>query len=113
MKITEDFNLGFDRYNVIVKQRFEKKEGKGKDAKGTGEYDYKDVAFCKNLKTACERILQLEIHSSEAADVTEMIRVIESATEEINANIESAGIDYQKLMADAGKKETAGKESEN
>lgn len=107
MKITEEFNLGFDRYNVIIKQRFEKKEGKGKDAKGTGEYDYKDVAFCKDIETACRRILQFKIHDSEAADIAEMIEVIKGATAEINEHIEAAGIDYRQLMIDAGKKKEA------
>lgn len=108
MRITENYQLGFDRYNVIVKERFEKKEGKGKDAVGTGEYDFKDVAFCKNIETACFYILQREISSSEAADVNEMIKVIQRSRDEIQRSVEVAGIDYKQLMIDSAKKEKVG-----
>lgn len=104
MKITENFRLGFDAYNVIVEERFEKKDGKGPNAKGTGEFDYKQVGYCKNFESACQFILQREIRSSEAAGVPEMLEAIKLIGEELKASIEAAGINHQDYMAAASKK---------
>ena len=107
MKITENFRLGFDAYNVIVEERFEKKDGKGPNAKGTGEFDYKAIGYCKNFESACQFILQREIRASEAADITEMLGAIERIGKEVKASIQAAGINHQDYMAAASKKREA------
>lgn len=101
MKITENYILGFDPYNVIVKEKFEKKDGVGKNAKGTGEFDYKPIGYFKNIETACSFILTQHIQNAEAQDIRGMIDVIQDSRRMIAQSVESAGIDHRKLMEES------------
>lgn len=108
MEITENYQLAFDPYNVIVKERYEKKEGTGSEAKPTGEFDYKAVGYCKDLEHACLFILNRKIHGSEAVGAKEMISVIQQSADEIKRSVERAGIDHRALMEASAKRHKEG-----
>ena len=76
IKVSEEYKLTSDPMNVIVNQRAKDKEGNLTD-------NYRPLAFCKNLESACVFLLNHNINSSEAKTFKELAEVVEAAKNQI------------------------------
>ena len=72
IKIGDDYLITSDSLNVVVNQRYEKKQ----DGAGTGEFNYKQLGFFGTLTQACNFILEREIKVSDAENLAELVETI-------------------------------------
>jgi hypothetical protein len=77
--IGEQYKITSDVYNVIVNQRYEKQ----KNGEPTGEHDFKPVAYCRNLESACLNILARNVRISDAENLAEIVGIIQGTKKEI------------------------------
>lgn len=49
VQLTDDYRVTRDQRNLILQHRYQKRDGKGKNANYIDEYDYKDIGYYGNL----------------------------------------------------------------
>jgi hypothetical protein len=81
IQVGENYLITSDPLNVIVNQRYEKK----KDGQPSGEYDFKAIAFCKNLEAACIYLFEKELNVADAENLSELMEVIINTKRDIRA----------------------------
>lgn len=64
IQILDDYRIRADTMNIILQEKYEKKDGKGKNATGTGEYDYRDIGYYGNFHNLAKGLLNHEIVSN-------------------------------------------------
>lgn len=84
IKLTDEYYLSSDgTRNFILNERYEKREGRGRDAPLSGEYGYREVGFFQNYEHVGNHLkekLNFQYHGSEL----ELIAIrIEKAKDEI------------------------------
>lgn len=86
IKLTDDYYLSSDgSRNFILNERYEKREGRGRNAELSGEYGFREVGFFRNYKHIGEHLgekFNFQYHGSELEETA--IR-IEKAKDEIVA----------------------------
>lgn len=81
IQIGENWLITSDPMNVILNQRYEKQ----KDGKPSGEFDWKAVAYCKDLAHACDKLQERALNIADAENLSEMACVIQRAKTDILA----------------------------
>jgi hypothetical protein len=76
--IGEDYKLTTDKLNVIINQKYIKKNKEGNE-----EEAWKQIGFYPNLEQACTRLLDKEINQAYVKDVKELLATIREAKNEI------------------------------
>ncbi|MFJ3388885.1 hypothetical protein [Lysinibacillus sp. NPDC086135] len=61
VQLTEDYRITSDQRNIILQKRYQKREGKGRNAPLINEYDYKDVGYFGNLKSLLNGLVNYEV----------------------------------------------------
>lgn len=89
LQLSENYRIRFDPKNIILQVKYEKKEGRGAGAKGTGQYDYKDYGYYGNLQSFSKRLLEKEF----------IEQLSNSELEEINSLVEIINNTYDKLIS--------------
>jgi head-tail adaptor len=84
IQVGEKYLITSDPLNVIVNQRYEKQ----KDGQPSGEYDFKAIAFCKNLEAACIYLFEKELNVADAENLSELMSVIINVKRDIQASME-------------------------
>ena len=85
IQLNEDYRVRSDgKLNLILQEKFEKKESKGKFAKGTGEYDFRDLSYHGNLETLLKSMIRNEqlktVHEVDSLEkVVSYIREVEKS----------------------------------
>lgn len=92
IQISEKYGIDFDKYNIILREKYEKREGKGKNAPLSGEFDYRDVNFHVNLYSVADTLRQLNVSESEINSFEEWADKLEALKNEI-AEYLNEGID--------------------
>ncbi len=64
IQILDDYRITADKMNIVLQEKYEKKDGKGKNAKGTGEYDWKDIGYHNRFDTLAKSLVNKEIIKS-------------------------------------------------
>lgn len=74
------------RQNLMLHEEFEKTEGRGAKAKGTGEFEYRHIGYFRQLKHIGSYLVRLE----EFKNVGEGLDVTVEAIEKLEKNIVEA-----------------------
>jgi hypothetical protein len=82
--VGEDYLITSDNYNVIINQRYEKKE----DGEGTGEFSYRSIAFTGQFESAVNYLLDREIRVADAENLSELHRIVMETKEDISKAID-------------------------
>lgn len=61
VQLTEDYRITSDQRNIILQKRYQKRDGKGRNAPLINEFDYKDVGYFGNLKSLLNGLVNYEI----------------------------------------------------
>lgn len=79
IKISESYAVDFDLRNIILQEKFEKREGKGKHAPLSGEVGYRDVSYHGTFKCLVDSLVEREIKvaGQEVDDLYEIVNRIE------------------------------------
>lgn len=80
LEIGEKYLITSDPRNIIVSERYEKKQ---KDETAAPEYGFKEIAFCANLEQACKKVLQRSINVSDAENLADLVRIVHEAKNSI------------------------------
>lgn len=64
IQIMDDYRITADNLNIVLQEKYEKKDGKGKNANGTGEYDWRDVSYHQNFKSLANSLIKKEVNNS-------------------------------------------------
>ena len=64
IQLNENYRITVDKMNIILQEKYEKKDGKGKNAVGTGEYDYKDLGYFGSLDHLVKSLIKREVIKS-------------------------------------------------
>jgi len=88
IKLTEEYSISSDgRMNLILHERFEKKDGRGKDAKFTGEFAYRDIGYFRNLEHVANHLVKLEVFKYEGSELKGIVDRIEELNKEIKKSL--------------------------
>ena len=80
LEIGEKYLITSDPRNIIVSERYEKKQ---KDETAAPEYAFKEIAYCANLEQACKKVLQKSINLADAENLADLVRIIHEAKNNI------------------------------
>lgn len=101
IQLTDTYRITSDKLNIILEEKFEKRDGKGKNAQLTGEFDYRPIAYFRELKHLADSLVKREIINS---DVTNLYDIVYKVDELRNAIAERL-IDKIALINDKKDKE--------
>lgn len=59
--LTKNYALDTDKLNLILKERYEKKDGKGKNANSTGEYGWRDLGYLRDITQVADFLVKHEL----------------------------------------------------
>lgn len=83
MRITEKYSVTFDKMNITLQERYEKRSGKGRDSPLSGEFGYRDVSFHSTWKGVIDKIEKLGAPEWEVESIREYVEQIEKLKDEM------------------------------
>lgn len=87
IQLTDTYRITSDKLNIILEEKFEKRDGKGKNAQLTGEFDYRPIAYFRELEHLANSVVKREIINSDATNLYDIVHKIEDLKEEIANNL--------------------------
>lgn len=87
IQLTDTYRITSDKLNIILEEKFEKRDGKGKFAQLTGEFDYRPIAYFRELEHLANSVVKREIINSDATNLYDIVHKIEELKEEISNNL--------------------------
>lgn len=84
--IDGDLYVGRDRYNWILRERYEAKD-KNKQPNG---FAFRDLGYFARLSDVAEKVAEMKVKAEAAESVNALIRVVEKLTAAILAKVEKA-----------------------
>lgn len=89
-------NIEFDNYlitadknNFIVSEKYEKRDGKGKDANLTGTFDYREVSYHGTIEESLRKLLTLDLKRETVDSVDSLVETIRIHKKELETVYES------------------------
>lgn len=64
IQITENYRVTADIRNIILQEKYEKKESRGKNAVGSGIFDFKDIGYYGNMEALGNALIHKEVIKS-------------------------------------------------
>lgn len=84
--LSENYAIDTDKLNIVLKERYEKKDSKKKDAKPTGEFGWKELGYFGNMTRVADRLVSHELMKEhEVTELRHYAEVIERLRDEIAA----------------------------
>lgn len=83
IKIAENYAIGFDKWNVILHEQYEKRSGRGRDAPLSGEFAWRELGYFRNVRHLGNHLIELELKDNELKEYNEFVVKIEKLKEEI------------------------------
>lgn len=102
IQLTDTYRITSDKLNIILEEKYEKRDGKGKSANFTGQFDYKPVGYFRKLNHLADWLVNMEIYE---ADITELYDVV-NTIEKLRNDIANTLIDKIILINGQIKKES-------
>lgn len=91
IQIGDNYRITSDkRHNLMLHKQFEKTDGRGKNARGTGEFEYKNIGYFKQLEHIGRYLARLE-------ELENIDKGLESATKAIS-NLEESVVEAMKSV---------------
>lgn len=90
LQLTEKYRVGFDKMNIILSKRYQKREGKGRNAPFINEYAYDktSASYYGNLKSFANRLVEKEfmeeLSETDMSNINNLIEVIDKVTEKMD-----------------------------
>lgn len=82
--LTENYAIDTDKLNIILKERFAKRDGKGKFAPYNGEYGWRELGYFKNMSHVADYLVKHELMKErEVGELRQIYEAIESLRDEI------------------------------
>src|SRR6185312_14661956 len=88
MKLNEDYHLTFDKYNVILNEKYEKRVVRGKNAALSGEYSTREVGYFRSPRAIADQIEMLTLNKFQ--DLEEVVVELEKIKDEMTIIIGEA-----------------------
>ena len=103
IKLTDDYYFESDgRMNLILYERYEKREGRGKSAELSGEFGFRDIGFFRSLEQIANYLVRLEVFKYEGSELEGIVDRIESFRDEI---VEVLSVNHEVDFSKAGVEE--------
>jgi hypothetical protein len=83
IKIAEGYGISFDKKNAILNERYEKREGKGRNAPLSGEYGYREVSYHNTLEEVGNKLVKMDVMAYEGSELEEAVNKIAKLRDEI------------------------------
>ena len=84
--ITENYGIGFDNYNIILMEKYQKKDGKGKHSNFIDEWGWRDLGYFGSVEAIARYLVKYELmQTGELDDLYRLIDRIEVLTDDISA----------------------------
>jgi hypothetical protein len=84
VRLSEKYAIDTDQRNIILLERYEKKDGKGKFANPTGEFGWRDLGYFRTLKHLAEWLVKHEMLTADGVtELRHFAEVIENLKAEI------------------------------
>ncbi|WP_144509880.1 hypothetical protein [Bacillus sp. FJAT-22090] len=78
--LSADYAIDTDKLNIVLKEKFGKRESKSKHAALTGEYGWRDLGYFRNLTHVADYIVKHELMKEheigELRDIAERIEAV-------------------------------------
>lgn len=89
IQLTADYRITADARNIILQERYEKKLGKGRNAEGSGIFDYKDIAYYGSLDSLGKSLIHREVIQSlrEVDKLEDIIAHIDKIKDDVQKHI--------------------------
>lgn len=82
--LTENYAIDTDKLNIILKERFAKRDGRSKNASLTGEYGWRDLGYFKDMSHVADYLVKHELMKErEVGELRQIYEAIESLRDEI------------------------------
>lgn len=83
IQLTDTYRITSDKLNIILEEKFEKRDGKGKNAPLTGEFDYRPIAYFRELKHLADSLIKREIINSDVTDLYDIVYKVDELRNDI------------------------------
>lgn len=87
IQITDNYRITSDKLNIILQEKYEKRDGKGKNATPTGEFNYQNVGYFGNLDHLVKRLVEKEIYNSDAESLHSVVDQIDELTKQMQKHL--------------------------
>lgn len=57
----DNYKITADKLNLILSEKYEKRDGKGKNAQLTGEYDYREIGYYGTFSALAKGLIKHEV----------------------------------------------------
>lgn len=96
IKIADGYRISSDgKMNLILHEKYEKASGRGKNAKLTGEFDYRQIGYFQKLSHIGDYLVDLEIIKYQGNELGEAIEKVEKIRDEIQQTLsENIGVKW-------------------
>lgn len=98
IQLAEDYRLYSDgKLNLILHEKYEKHDGRGKNAKPTGEFDFRPIGYFRNLEHVANYLVRLEVFRYEGSELEGIVNRVEKLNEDIAKSLsENIGVKWLK-----------------
>lgn len=84
IKLTDEYYLSNDgKLNLILHERYEKRDGKGKHAPLSGEYAFNNAGYFRRLDHVANHLVDKEVYRYEGSELEGIVERIEKLRDEI------------------------------
>lgn len=96
IQLTDEYRLHSDgRLNLILHEKYEKHDGKGRNANPTGEFDFRPIGYFRNLEHVANYLVNLEVYRYEGSELEGAVDRIEKLSEDIRKSLkENIGVKW-------------------
>lgn len=85
IKLTEKYAIDFDKRNYILQEKYEKRDGKGRNAPLSGEFAYRDLTYHGKFEALVDSLTEWEIKAQEPNSFEELVATVQRLKDEMTA----------------------------
>lgn len=86
IKLTEEYYLTSDgKRNLILYEKYEKRDGRGRDAPLSGEFAYSDDGYFRRLEYVGDHLVDKGVYKYQGSELEAAVERIEKLRDEIKA----------------------------
>lgn len=105
IQISEKYAIDFDKLNVILVEKYEKRDGKGKNAPLSGEFAYREIGYHGSFKSLVNQVVEYGIRDDTLSELNEIVERIDNLKAEIEKLLNSTiDIEEEKRKYEASRK---------
>lgn len=95
IEIGENYRVTSDgKQNLVLHERYEKTESRGKDAVPTGEFDFRRLGYFRNMKHIGNYLADLEEYKCEGSELENVVSRIEKLRDKIMESMSKISVTW-------------------